>query len=236
MNATIHVTKEAYATSVVLKNLDYHDRLALSDDEDFTQREGYYLKNSKTMQLKALPDDAHIAVTLDPDNPAQFDAHVCLPMHLRGCIFENAPVLPDRYAEIVLYWSGKTVNSKEGGAVYFQNPLNEYMVDLVAAGDDSGQAMPIDDLLSEGVVVFLRNLGTLALQLKPSDFIQVTLPIDEAVLINEDEAFRRKPYVPSSERFEQIFLSAHEILSSPDPDNIFIDLLRHELLDYGYFY
>jgi hypothetical protein len=236
MTATIHVTKEAYATSILLKNLDYHDRLALSDDEDFTQREGYYLKNSKALQLAVVPENAHVALLLDPNDPTRFDAHVCLPMHLRGCIFENAPVLPERYAEIIRYWSGSTVNSKEGGAVYFQNPLNEYMVDLVSANDDSGQQVPLDDLLSEGVVVYLRNLGALAADMNASDFIQITLPIDEAVLGNQDDEFQQKPYQSSAERFEQIFLSVSEILASPDPDNIFIDLLRHELLDYGYFY
>jgi hypothetical protein len=35
---------------------------------------------------------------------------------------------------------------------------------------------------------------------------------------------------------ELIYLKAADVLGSPDPDRIYIDLLRHELLDYGYWY
>lgn len=236
MNAIIYVSKAALATSTLLKELDYYDRLTLSDDEDFTQREGYYLKNGNNLRLQALPDDALISLDLDFTQPALYDACVTFPLHLRGCIFENAPHLPDRYAEIVRFWSGLPVNSKDSGAVYFQNHLNEYMVDLAPTEADQDVLVPIDDLLSEGLVVSIQNLGTLVSELKLTGFVRITLPIDEAVLVSEGEAFLTQPYQVTPDRVEQVCLAVSDILTSPAPDSIYIDLLQSKMIDYGYYY
>jgi hypothetical protein len=246
MLATIYVTKEAMAAALALKDLDYYDRLALSDDEgkDPTKREGYYLKNANSLPLAALPETAQIALRITPANPAMYTGHISMPANLRGCVFEKAPHLPEQYAEIVTYWSGKTVNAKDGGAVYFQNPLNEYMVDLTALqatvggeveGDSSAK---MDELLSEGVVVCLAGLGALVQSFPMDHFVEIEIPVDEAMLGSESGNFRSQADYdnrPSSQS-ERIFLKVTDILQSPDPDRIYADLLRHELLDYGYFY
>ncbi len=55
--------------------------------------------------------------------------------------------------------------------------------------------------------------------------------------IEPDKFMSAKEYdVGSEQRFERIFLKVADIRSSPAPDSIFIDALRHELLDYGYFF
>lgn len=246
MQATIYVTTEAFTTANQLKDLDYYDRLSLADNDenDVSRRAGYYLKNANELNIAVLPHGAKIAVHVTPANSTLYNRHIALPPELRGCIFEKAPRLPNRYAEIVTYWSGKTVNAKDGGAVYFQNPANEYMVDLTAIGkgsDDQSQNDAIadmDDLLSEGVVISITGLGAVIAHLPLSQFVEIEVPVDESILGTETGKFRStKAYdLQNNKRSERFFLRILDILRSPDPDHIYIDLLRHELLDYGYFY
>lgn len=240
MQATIYITPEAMATVNAIKDLDYHDRLALSDDDetDLTAKEGYHLI-AKKLKLAPLPADAHIAANLAPA-VQQEPGGVSMPAHLRGCIFERAPHLPDAYAGIVTYWSGLPTSADTAGAAHYQCPQNEYMVKLLAEtdGPDLDDATCTDSLLSEGVVASIAGLGTLAANLQANDFIEIRLPVDPAMLGVEPDEFRssREYAVVPEQRYERIFLKVEDIRNSPAPDTVFIDVLRHELLDYGYFY
>jgi hypothetical protein len=245
MTATIYVSKEALATANQIKDLDYYDRLTLVDDQpDVRARPGYYLKNANSLPVAELPSDVKIAVRITPDNPVQFSRHVTFPSELRGCVFAKAPHLPKpNYAEIISYWSGKTVNAKDGGAVYFQNPLNECLVvisgtDGSAASSDPTEHREMDDLLSEGVVVAIVDLGALVASQPLGHFIEIALPVDEALLSNEPGSSDvSRPYDAGAlKQKEHIYLRVLDVLRSPDPDYIAIDVLRGELLDYGYWY
>ena len=228
MHATIYVTNEAYQTAQTIKDLDYYDRMNLCDDmPDLANRPGYHLKNANKLMLAPLPENANII---------RSDAlEVSMPANLRGCIFEQAPNLPKDYAEIVGYWSGSTVNTNTSGAVYFQCPLNEYMVDL---GHNACDAPIVNDrLLSEGVVVAVSGISGILTNLTPEDFIEIRVPIDLGMLGVEGCSFNSKAeYDATDGRNEFVYLKVADILASPDTDQVFIDLLRHELLDYGYWY
>ena len=228
MQATIYVTHEAYETAQMIKDLDYYDRMDLCDDiPDLSDRPGYHFKNANKLKMAPLPESANI---IRPDS-----LQVSMPANLRGCIFEKAPNLPDGYADIVGYWSGVTVNTNTSGAVYFQCPLNEYMVDLGHAGCE----VPIinDRLLSEGVVVAVSGFSELLLKLTPEDYIEVEVPLDSSMLDIESCSFQTKAdYDVTKGRFEVVYLQVADILAAPDSNRIYIDLLRHELLDYGYWY
>lgn len=107
----------------------------------------------------------------------------------------------------------------------------------------SGGTMPFlvpavtDRLLSEGVVVAVTGLSMILLGLSPDDFIEIKVPIDEDMLGNQPEAFQStKDYSCIAEQYERVFLKVADIQASPDRDRVFIDLLRNELLDYGYWY
>jgi len=227
MQATIYVSNEAYQTAQTIKDLDYYDRAILCDElPDFENRPGYHLKSANKLNLALLPVDANIATV----SPA-----VTMPANLRGCIFEGAPDLPPGYADIVTYWSGKTVNTSTSGAVYFQCQLNEYMIDL---GPDPVNAPVINDrLLSEGVVVAISGLAGGLRALSSEDFIEIKFPIDPAMLgVEPDDFLSTGKYGVTGERYERVFLKVADILASPDRDHVFIDLLCNELLDYGYWY
>nr|WP_217346328.1 hypothetical protein [Noviherbaspirillum sp. L7-7A]MBV0880735.1 hypothetical protein [Noviherbaspirillum sp. L7-7A] len=245
MQARIYATQDALETAEAIKDLDYHSRMLLTDDEaaDPSTKPGYYLKNANKLKLALLPADARVGICLSPEDPITFRRHVSMPANLRGCIFEKAPHLPPRYADIVTYWSGEPINANASGAVYFQNPLNEYMVDLAAISDADDDlavlaAAPVDRLLSEGIVVCISGVEDLISDLSLRHFIEVRIPVSQDMLGVEPDDFRSdKAYDLSAEQqCERIFISVADIICSPDRDRIYIDLIRHELFDYGFFY
>lgn len=245
MTVTIYVTKEAMATVLKIKDLDYYDRCCLADNEatDLTGKQGYYLKTTHKLSLAPLPEDALLVASLRTSD-AGYSERVSIPANLRGCIFEKAPNLPPRYKEIIEYWSGEPLNTNAGGAVYYQNPLNAYLVDLApleaanAAGDYGGNVAGMDALLSEGVVVHIAGLGKALGSAPDAGFVEIEIPLDDAMLaLDNPEFLTGQPYAQStSQRSECIFLSVADIRRSPEPDQIFVDALRYEELDYGFYY
>jgi hypothetical protein len=235
MQATIYVTNEAFQTARMIKDLDYYDRLNLSDEEpDFDKRPGYHLKNANVFKLAVLPDDAMV---IAPDAIGH-TLSMSAPSNLRGCIFDGAPNLPDKYAEIIGYWSGPSINLSSSGAAYFQCPLNEYMVNL--GPDPIGDPVVNDRLLSEGIVILISGISKVLQGLSADCYIRIRFPIDPAMVGNEPDDFRSiKDYSMQREQgqhSDQVFLKVSDILHSPDPDRIYIELLRNELIDYGYWY
>jgi hypothetical protein len=235
MPATIYVTAEAYETAQAIKDLDYYERLNLSDETpDFDKRPGYHLKNANVLQLAVLPDDAMV---IDPSAIGR-PLSMLAPANLRGCIFEGAPNLPEGYADIITYWSGASINLTTSGAAYFQCALNEYMVDL--GPDPVFEPVVNDRLLSEGVVLAISNVSKLTDGLSPDAYIEIRFPVDPAMLGVEIDDFRSiKDYSIENAKgqyHDKVFLKVADILQSPDPDRIYIELLRNEMIDYGYWY
>ncbi|MYM84637.1 hypothetical protein GTP44_22140 [Duganella sp. FT50W] len=238
MQATIYVTKEAMATAIAIKDLDYYTRVSLSDNEstDVSTQPGYYLKSAGTIKLDVLPTTAHVAAHISSCGQSP-SGEISMPANLRGCIFERAPDLPDRYAEIIAYWSGQPLSASDYRAVYFQNPQNEYLVEL-RGNDDNGAYVSIDKLLSEGIVVSITGMASITDGLSPEDFIEFEIPIDVSMVGIESDGFLSPaPYKTKGiGQREVIYLKVSDITRSPNPDHILIDLLRYELLDYGYWY
>ena len=234
MSAIIYVTAEAFATLQRIKDLDYYDRSLLIEEEPaIAEAPGFYFKNAKKMNFSPLPSDADIAAVITADSTS--NVQLSFPAELRGCIFEKAPYLPEHYAEIVTYWSGETFNPNTNGAVYFQAKLNEYCVDLGA--DAMSDPVINDQLLSEGVVVSISGLSSVIQGQPRESFIEIAVPLDTSMLgIEQGNFLSSKEYDIHSDRVDTVFLKVADILDSPDPDHVYIDLLRHELLDYGYWY
>lgn len=246
MTVKIYTTSQAIRTVLAIKDLDYYDRCTLADipATDPTKNEGYYLKVGNEFDLEALPDDARIAVRIAAADAAMFSAHVSIPTELRGCIFEKAPKLPPHYREIIHYWSGETLNTNGSGAAYYQNPVNTYVVNLSAleaaqeAGNYSGNVEGMDALLSEGVVIAVSGLGTLTADSSPDAFVEIEIPIDENMVnLDNGDFLTSKNYADrDAKRVERIFLRVSDIRNSPDPDSVFVDALRYEEMDYGFYY
>lgn len=239
MQATIYISREAMTTANAIKDLDYHTRVSLADETstDLSNQPGYYLKNADKIKLAELPTTAHVALRLHITNQCQATFEISMPTNLRGCIFEHAPNLPDGYADIITYWSGQPLNADDYRAVFFQNPQNEYLVELRGALDGE-ECTSTDRLLSEGIVASIKGIAGMIESLGPEDFIEVEIPIDASMLGIENDGFRSSsPYSPSEAgRYQHIYLKVSDIQRSPDPNHIMIDLLRYELLDYGYWY
>lgn len=245
MTATIYTTKEAMATVLAIKDLDYYDRCCLADNEetDLTRRAGYYLKTNHERSPVPLPENAVLVASIRATD-TDYSERVKVPANLRGCIFEKAPHLPLRYKEIIRYWSGEPLNTNTGGAIYYQNPLNAYIIDLSPldsaheAGEFSGDIAGVDALLSEGIVVYIIGLGKTLGNAPAEGFVEIEIPLDDALLALDNPDFLTgRPYDRStSRRSERIFLRVSDIRQSPDPNQIFMDALRYEELDYGFYY
>lgn len=246
MSATIFVTPEAWETGQAIKDLDYYDRCTLSDNPatDWTRKAGYYLKNSNAMSIEPLPPSARIALKILHSDTAMHSRLISVPVHLRGCIFAKAPNIPERYAEIIKYWTGDTVNSNVGNSAYYQNPANEYLVDLSALDADPDlfsqwrSSDKVDALVSEGVVVAIIGLTDLIADAEAGDFVEIEVPIDDGLLgLDNGEFMTEKSYdLHCGERTERIFLRVSDIRNSPDPARIYLDVLRYEEGDYGFYY
>ena len=240
MPATIYVTPASLATMTLIAPLDYYDRCTLSDDPatDPTRREGYYLKDLSCLPVSVLPAGAHIVLRLNAGA-----AEVNFPTELRGCVFERAPHLPPNYQSIISYWSGSMINSNADCAAYYQCPAQRYDVSL-AALDASPELISrrnstplIDALLSEGVVVSVTGLGALLSDAAEEDFVSLVLPLDDDLLGLDNGGFlAESSYNVTAERTQLIFLRVADIRLSPDPQRIYIDILRYEELDYGFYY
>jgi hypothetical protein len=245
MAAMIYTTRDAMATVLAIKDLDYYDRCCLADKEetDLTQKAGYYLKTTHERSPAPLPENAVLIASIRASEANYLD-RVSFPADLRGCVFEKAPHLPPRYKEIIDYWSGEPLNTNAGGAAYYQNPLNAYTIDLSPleatneSGNYSGNVAGMDALLSEGVVVHITGLGQTVGSAPDDAFVEIEITLDESMLVLDNPEFLTgKPYDRSSgERVERIFLRVSDIRRSPDPDRIFIDALRYDELDYGFYY
>lgn len=245
MRATIYLTEEAWALGQALKDVDFYDRCILSDDlaTDPTGKDGYFVKNANKLKPKPLPNDAEITLRIHPGD-AIYSEMVSMPVHLRGVIFEHAPHLPDRYAEIIRYWTGETLNSNVGNAAYYQNPANAYDVDLSAVHENyelfsqRQSSTAVDALISESIVVSIVGLDSATSGAADTAFVEIVLPIDDGMLCLDNGAFMtEKAYdLRTANRFERIFLLVSDVRNSPDPARIFADVLRFEELDYGFYY
>jgi hypothetical protein len=86
-------------------------------------------------------------------------------------------------------------------------------------------------------VVSLVGLDGLLVDAADNDFVSVVLPIDDDVLGLDNGGFLAESvYNVTSPRVERIFLRVADIKRSPDPQRIYIDILRYEELDYGFYY
>lgn len=244
MHATIYISKEAMATVNAIKDLDYYDRVSLSDDQatDYTSSPGYYL-NTNALDLTELPADADVAIRLTPADAATYHRHVSMPANLRAVIFSGAPNLPTDYAECIAFWSPLVPTIHHRGALFYQNVMNSYCVQLVDP-DGTGDAAVVsvadhvaDVLVSDGLVVTVTGLAAMVAELKPEQYVALTIPINPMLGI-ELEGYRSTDEYATdpSPQMETLYLRIADILASPDADHIVISAIRTELSDYGYTY
>jgi hypothetical protein len=244
MQATIYASAEAMATVNTLKDLDYYDRICLSDtpETDLTTTPGYFL-NTNALNLAELPADAEVAIHLTPANAATYHCHVSIPANLRGVIFSGACALPFGYAKIIAYWSPLAETTHHRGALHYQNVLNSYCVQLVDT-DDTGDATVVnnvdhaaDFLISDGLVVTIIGLSAMVTNLSPDQYVALTIPINPMLGIELEGYRSTEEYgTTPSRQMETLYLRIADILASPDADYIAISAIRTEVSDYGYTY
>lgn len=245
MQAILFISAEAMTTVNAIKELDYYSRVSLSDEPetDLTTAPGYFL-NTDALHLAELPAQAEVVLHLTPADQATYRQHVSMPANLRGVIFSGAPNLPPDYAEIISFWSPLVPTMHHRSAMYFQNEMNSYCVQLVDP-DDAGDACVADDtdqagdfLISDGLVVTVTGLAAMVADLKPDLFVSLSIPINQSMLGLELEGYRSEENYTTdpAPQMETLYLRIADILASPAPNHIAISAIRTELSDYGYTY
>ena len=244
MQATLYISAEAMATANAIKDLDYYDRVSLSDEgPDLTAAPGYFL-NTNALHLAQLPADAVIAIRLTPADAATYRRHVAMPVNLRGVLFSGAPNLPTDFVESLAYWSPLVPTIHHRSALYFQNELNSYCVHVVDP-DGIGDTAVVNDadhagdvLISDGLVVTVTGLAAIVANLDPQHFIALSIPINPSMLGIELEGYRStEEYATDpAPQLETLYLRIADILASPGANHIAISAIRTELSDYGYTY
>jgi len=244
MQAKIYISTDAMTTVIAIRSLDYYDRVSLNDDpaSDYTSSPGYYL-NTNVLDLTELPADADVAIRLTPADAATYRRYVSMPGNLRGVIFSGAPNLPAGYAQSIAYWSPLVPTIHHRGALYYQNVMNSYCVQL-ADPDATGDAAVVNDvdhvadiLVSDGLVVTVTGLAATLTNLKADQYVALTIPINPMLGIELEGYRSTDDYVTDpSPQMETLYLRIADILASPDADHIAISAIRTELSDYGYTY
>ena len=249
MSVTIFTTQETIDNLEKIKGLDYYERVADEGHPCYGQP-GWAIHPKLT--LAALPEGSAVGLEINTKVIDFYRDHVSFPVHLRGCVFSKAPNLPEKYEEIIAYWSHDVSAPEETNAVYAQNPMNEYMVDMHKLDsddepDDEEEAencrKQMDSLLTEGIVVHIKELGELIKihNLQPDHYIGIGIPVDMEVFGDMEGDFNlfdegHQYNLDMTQSNEKIFLKVSDVLASPDPENVYIEVLRYEMMDYGYFY
>jgi hypothetical protein len=245
MQPNIYITADAMKTVNTIQHLDYYERVCLSDnpETDLTTAPGYWL-NTNALRLAELHANADVALHLTPDDSSTYKQHVTIAANLRGVIFSGAPHLPPGFAESIGFWSPLTPTPHHRGAVFYQNILNAYCVNLNGIDEsnetfvDTDSDQPADVLLSDGLVVCVTGLAALINNFNREQFVALTIPINPTMLGIELEGYRTEgEYVAdAAEQSETIYLRIADIMASPMPDFIALCAIRTELSDYGYTY
>lgn len=237
MSAAIYIKAEAKVVFDRVREMNFYARDEANDKEKLYRRPGYSLKPD--LNIQELPAGADIGLSINTKTIDFYQSLIDFPVLLRGCIFSDAPSLPEKYEKIIEYWSHEVKAPTDSNAVYFQNPDNAYMVHLLE--DGQGEVHAADPLLSEGIVICIKDLGRLVTEggLRADQYVEIGVPVDPKVCRGDEpmsDIYGEYVADPLAAERETIFLKVEDILRSPNPDAIYIDLLRYEMLDYGYFY
>jgi hypothetical protein len=154
---------------------------------------------------------------------------ISTPEEFQYCIFEKAPNLPLLYKENIEYWGGYEIEIPvvDTGCIFYQDSTgkHEYFIEM-----DEYEGTITDKLISSGIVVKIENALDTA-KANSSSFFKISVKVPFHLFDDDiSEASR------IAHRIEIFYLYAMDIINSPTPNEIYIDLLRYELLDYGWYY
>jgi hypothetical protein len=234
--ANIYLSKEA-AEGLDNLSTDFYDRTRESKlfeaDAPDPKFPDWYFFNWQNLKYEALPDNAKIV------KPSH-NLVVEIPDDLRGCIFEGAPNLPPMYAENINYWGRNRVKEvgEDTGMIYYQATGHSYMIPINWDLDEEDLAKEPamnTKLISESIVVKIVGLGYECGSVAEDYYVQIDVPVAKGAL-EEGAIFDGYELVEGITEFMTIYLKVEDVLHSPTPNEIYIDLLRYELLDYGYYY
>jgi hypothetical protein len=208
----------------IVQSTDYYDdkRYQSSDEILISLLNPLYIFE----QVPELPISATVDGVLDVGNS--------------GVIFSKAKGLPDGFKESISYWHERSESVNfDTGAVYYQNPAHEYMIDFrtVAAGTASEHDEPEDEILTEGYVVKF-NLTRIALP--PDHVVELQIKVNAASFCHNEAGMDLKAddssqHLESPDTLITVYVKTEDVLAAPSRV-VWLDLIGYSMLDYGYYY
>jgi hypothetical protein len=229
----VFLDQEQHDLITQIRSKDFYERIqSVGGDIALNEKKGYYF-NYDNIEYGIIPKES---LVIEP-----LYAAIKFPSNLRFGIFEKAPNLPYKYKENMEYWGGKVDYPKDFGIAYYQNSKNEYMVSFVEAEDDPSPITTVDKLLSSAIVVNITGLRDSIVQgIDLDSFFKIDIPVDDnqigedadlGDLIQGDSEINL-----NAPKLITLYLKVEDIINSPTPNSIYIDVVRYELIDYGYYY
>jgi len=254
----IYLREEEYSFVKVLERFSHLERIQFLKDKKpiLTKEElGSYMLNYNRLRIEKLPCLNNIPVFIKNNDVFIKDA-------LSGVIFSNNYKIDKNFKSQMMYWNKCESLDKlnDERIVYYQNPTFRYHIDIPSNNTDDGyfekSNTSQDVLLSEGIPVNLFGLAEKLMKTPIQEyndaFVNVKLTLDGDLFLHNslNEKFDRlKDFNPTTKNLCKIlcgskrnsvilnfYLKISDILKCPNPNDIWIDLLRYEMIDYGYFY
>jgi hypothetical protein len=248
-----------------LTKLDFYDVVDYIEEKKKNPLEfpnGFYLRD--TLSIKNLPEGSKVILVINKDNIKDFisfpvSLRGCLfekgKNYPEGFVeslkrwnkIEKAPDENSRYFQSELHKIDigiEETTRKHKGRIIDVNKAQ-------------------DNLLAEGLCAkFCIEINRIPIGVNPYDsFVEIQLPIDKRLLWTDDEAeniscdYAIDLLYPSyengeikessletvefnfdSERIEIFYIKVEDIINSPVPNEIYMDLLDYQMIDYGYYY
>lgn len=215
MKAKIYLNRDSIETWGYVRANDYYGRRGANTDKP-----GYWI-NSELL-IAELPPAAVIN---------EIPYMVSMPLDLRGPIYKNAPNLPNRFIESIDYW-GKYPKQDISGRFYqpakHAYMLNPELIEKYEYGTIFEDDKSFDPMISEGLVIHISFDPRELVELRDNEFVEIEVPIDSTQL-KEGNIFD----IMYPDTSEKIYLNVGDMKKAPE---FYIDLIRYELIDYGYYY
>ena len=233
----IYIDHDSYETVQWVRNHAYYDR----EDAD-NLAPGYFL-NANTKFL-VLPEDCEIIELSDAT------LSITMPPELTGTIFSNSPHLPVTLQDSLEFWTPPTdeyLKKHDPISIYYQSPLTEYHIEL----DSKGEPLNNDTLISDGFVLKIGGLYRMLYDI-PSLNAFIKIRVNIVSLLNEatqcDVMHSEVPSiigaVTTSDIYVDLYFSVSELVEYKRrqmakgvfEDLLYLNCIRTEMFDYGYFY
>jgi len=224
---SIYLDKPLFEKYEEVVSLDYYKR---SHEEVLGKTESLLTTRVKFDALPANAEVIEVKHILD------------FPDRYQGVIFKTKKVSHSFAQKIKFYAVKQSLGIKDSGAVYYQNKEVSEMLDInkIQKSIYENKISTDYELLSEGIVCQITKLK-IDKNMKDDSFIKISLTRPE---LTEDEMDDKHPievfmvhqFLVNSKDKINFYFKVSDLKQYPGIEEMYVELLRQPMQDYGYYY